>query len=112
MWNGMCMHFALDRLDLMSCVSLCVSLHPQDDDQLKTWLVALVGGVFGLFFVATVFLCTWKAIASHWYEMETPKALMSKEPPADKKASLFSWQRSEERRVGKGCVSTCRARWS
>src|SRR3546814_2527847 len=22
------------------------------------------------------------------------------------------WQRSEERRVGKGCVSTCRSRWS
>src|SRR3546814_13664232 len=22
------------------------------------------------------------------------------------------WERSEERRVGKGCVSTCRSRWS
>src|SRR3546814_13906447 len=32
-------------------------------------------------------------------------------------SSLFSWQlqlgpRSEERRVGKECVSTCRSRWS
>src|SRR3546814_16110729 len=25
---------------------------------------------------------------------------------------LFSWIRSEERRVGKECVSTCRSRWS
>src|SRR3546814_12643285 len=25
---------------------------------------------------------------------------------------LFEGRRSEERRVGKGCVSTCRARWS
>ena len=25
---------------------------------------------------------------------------------------LFLWGRSEERRVGKECVSTCRSRWS
>src|SRR3546814_8369331 len=33
-------------------------------------------------------------------------------PPenADRKAT--SWPRSEERRVGKECVSTCRSRWS
>src|SRR3546814_2525513 len=24
----------------------------------------------------------------------------------------FTWERSEERRVGKECVSTCRSRWS
>src|SRR3546814_11705931 len=27
-------------------------------------------------------------------------------------ASRFFWSRSEERRVGKECVSTCRSRWS
>src|SRR3546814_21156532 len=27
-------------------------------------------------------------------------------------ASITLWQRSEERRVGKECVSTCRSRWS
>src|SRR3546814_5207437 len=27
-------------------------------------------------------------------------------------ASAFAVNRSEERRVGKGCVSTCRSRWS
>src|SRR3546814_13633716 len=27
-------------------------------------------------------------------------------------AILRRWQRSEERRVGKECVSTCRSRWS
>src|SRR3546814_15409954 len=26
--------------------------------------------------------------------------------------TLLSWPRSEERRVGKACVSTCRSRWS
>src|SRR3546814_14817961 len=28
------------------------------------------------------------------------------------KETLKSWSRSEERRVGKECVSTCRSRWS
>src|SRR3546814_17180498 len=42
--------------------------------------------------------------------------LMYKQP-ADKAAStaalkFFDWARSEERRVGKECVSKCRSRWS
>src|SRR3546814_13867909 len=32
--------------------------------------------------------------------------------PAWVEASAFAWLRSEERRVGKECVSTCRSRWS
>src|SRR3546814_1254221 len=31
---------------------------------------------------------------------------------ADTYAKLTPWQRSEERRVGKECVRTCRSRWS
>src|SRR3546814_3995927 len=30
----------------------------------------------------------------------------------DRTADLFAVERSEERRVGKECVSTCRSRWS
>src|SRR3546814_14989135 len=33
-------------------------------------------------------------------------------PEADLQPTLFERARSEERRVGKGCVSTCRSRWS
>src|SRR3546814_14447659 len=33
-------------------------------------------------------------------------------PPAVLKAALWLFNRSEERRVGKECVSTCRSRWS
>src|SRR3546814_21086883 len=32
--------------------------------------------------------------------------------PADYPAANLAGQRSEERRVGKECVSTCRSRWS
>src|SRR3546814_9476425 len=32
--------------------------------------------------------------------------------PSSRPARLSSWHRSEERRVGKECVSTCRSRWS
>src|SRR3546814_2930449 len=32
--------------------------------------------------------------------------------PAPVLESFSEWRRSEERRVGKGCVSTCRSRWS
>src|SRR3546814_11854953 len=32
--------------------------------------------------------------------------------PAATRGTLFSADRSEERRVGKECVSTCRSRWS
>src|SRR3546814_3110659 len=30
----------------------------------------------------------------------------------DGQTATWPWQRSEERRVGKECVSTCRSRWS
>src|SRR3546814_16651167 len=33
-------------------------------------------------------------------------------PSRDRPAYLWSHRRSEERRVGKECVSTCRSRWS
>src|SRR3546814_15965913 len=33
-------------------------------------------------------------------------------PPAGRQAVLWTDDRSEERRVGKECVSTCRSRWS
>src|SRR3546814_4246961 len=33
-------------------------------------------------------------------------------PPINKPAALGSFHRSEERRVGKECVSTCRSRWT
>src|SRR3546814_13145127 len=38
----------------------------------------------------------------------------SAKPPTMMKAigEGFAWARSEERRVGKECVSTCRSRWS
>src|SRR3546814_16522499 len=35
-----------------------------------------------------------------------------KSPPGDKPGGLFVFLRSEARRVGKECVSTCRSRWS
>src|SRR3546814_13346856 len=43
-----------------------------------------------------------------------PVAIVKSIPRADFiwTAFLFLFARSEERRVGKGCVSTCRARWS
>jgi hypothetical protein len=56
------------------------------------WLVSVLAGVFGIFFFCTVFLCTWKAIASHWYEPETPKLLLPKELPPEKGLSMFSWR--------------------
>src|SRR3546814_2157771 len=34
------------------------------------------------------------------------------EVPRDPRAGLARGERSEERRVGKECVSTCRSRWS
>src|SRR3546814_8803384 len=33
-------------------------------------------------------------------------------PPKTTGSSRIRWNRSEERRVGKECVSTCRSRWS
>src|SRR3546814_14853563 len=39
-------------------------------------------------------------------------ALRSPEPIAAMMALPMRWLRSEERRVGKECVSTCRSRWS
>src|SRR3546814_20776577 len=33
-------------------------------------------------------------------------------PPADTQNLITVSERSDERRVGKGCVSTCRSRWS
>src|SRR3546814_9267841 len=38
--------------------------------------------------------------------------LRDNRPGHEKGADLNRWLRSEERRVGKECVSTCRSRWS
>src|SRR3546814_14815633 len=38
--------------------------------------------------------------------------LSSDDPGGDNKIGKSATQRSEERRVGKECVSTCRSRWS
>src|SRR3546814_15372793 len=38
-------------------------------------------------------------------------ALGAGDVPAGTYLGMFSWNRSEERRVGKECVSTCSVRW-
>src|SRR3546814_5674891 len=45
------------------------------------------------------------AVVSSLHVVEQPKAAMIL-------SSMFPQRRSEERRVGKECVSTCRSRWS
>src|SRR3546814_11831292 len=51
-----------------------------------------------------------------WPRAEELAAAIAAKPPATTAGSLKAiWQsldRSEERRVGKECVSTCRSRWS
>src|SRR3546814_6260646 len=41
-----------------------------------------------------------------------PAAMAAPDPPEEPPALRVGSQRSEERRVGKECVSTCRSRWS
>src|SRR3546814_14977632 len=41
-----------------------------------------------------------------------PEELRMFEPEARRRNVPVTWRRSEERRVGKECVSTCRSRWS
>src|SRR3546814_1416670 len=45
----------------------------------------------------------------YWLELEEKIRINDLRP---KKVALFEPIRSEERRVGKECVSTCRSRWS
>src|SRR3546814_20714512 len=48
------------------------------------------------------------------YAVASPSCLRSARPigPTTKPLPLKLFRRSEERRVGKECVSTCRSRWS
>src|SRR3546814_8304807 len=56
-------------------------------------------------------LCADQAAAATWW-LSMPMASVSAEGPKPKTLSDRRTSRSEERRVGKECVSTCRSRWS
>src|SRR3546814_19187722 len=60
-----------------------------------------LGKLIGMFGVAMVFIAFWGTIATQIGTFLPPEAVQA-----------FSQIRSEERRVGKECVSTCRSRWS
>ena len=67
-------------------------------------------------FVSSTTLLGWdpgsaEFIKDYGYEDETT-APGNAAPKGPDKASFDSNDRSEERRVGKECVSTCRSRWS
>src|SRR3546814_15513764 len=62
-------------------------------------------------------LCRPEALALRAEAVDRPPADETREEWAAQGAALWSpapaiRARSEERRVGKGCVSTCRSRWS
>src|SRR3546814_8834127 len=52
--------------------------------------------------------------AAQWVELGIPALALFPVTPAGRKSldAAEAWNRSEERRVGKECVSTCRSRWS
>src|SRR3546814_12551891 len=62
----------------------------------------------------------WEQGAAFWTSLATltpgftPEAAVEspKDRPKDRRFADPDWTRSEERRVGKECVSTCRDRWS
>src|SRR3546814_17996608 len=50
-----------------------------------------------------------------WYEKHAPAEILQQSWPSFQEANVLSlalYARSERRRVGKECVSTCRSRWS
>ena len=67
-----------------------------------TWQIAL-GGDLGPAVATALFACSLPMQGLWW---------LGKRASTPLPASLLSWFRSEERRVGKECTSWCRSRWS
>src|SRR3546814_18589395 len=58
-------------------------------------------------------MAEWRVAAyRHWLTMPVPHWAQLKIAPIDFQAISYYSARSDERRVGKECVSTCRSRWS
>src|SRR3546814_5191405 len=83
-------------------------------------ILALIGHI-GLLFLAAIphrrSVCqTAPSLWRHLYAAKHPRRLGQSRHPSPSGFSVnpssFSFRRSEERRVGKECVSTCRSRWS
>src|SRR3546814_11418133 len=53
-----------------------------------------------------------KAAAEAWKERGVDIELVIQSSDVDVQGQIAAVRRSEERRVGKECVSTCRSRWS
>src|SRR3546814_12529153 len=51
-------------------------------------------------------------VRNHHFSADQPIDTVLREGFAERLASFEDERRSEERRVGKECVSTCRSRWS
>src|SRR3546814_11095441 len=54
----------------------------------------------------------WLNVSRKLYGARSRYAKGIKCGPAPKECDWQRWRRSDERRVGKECVSTCRSRWS
>src|SRR3546814_14173960 len=67
------------------------------------WVVGILATLWNLIAVTDY---TFAKMKSEWYM----KDISGFKP--DQIAWLYDFPRSEERRVGKECVSTCRSRWS
>src|SRR3546814_7328805 len=95
MYNGVCL--------ALFCVLLCICVYCFFffSSRRRHTRCALVTGVQ---------TC---ALPISWIHPEYRKRLMPMILPRISRAlALTRWDRSEERRVGKECVSTCRSRWS
>src|SRR3546814_1164646 len=53
-----------------------------------------------------------EGLAPYWFEVEGALFLSDKGDVLARAEGYYDQRRSEERRVGKECVSTCRSRWS
>src|SRR3546814_9530840 len=100
---------------------------------LFVWLLCLIGRLLFFFKQKTAYemrISDWSSdvcssdlsdmfqrVLSRWFRRTTGSpysaSLMAKEFkfPCDTERHVFSVPRSDERRVGKECVSTCRSRW-
>src|SRR3546814_1071682 len=79
------------------------------------WLLPVAGGLTGMVIGAAARLnrfCTLAALERHWYAGDSTGLRTWVLAAAIAIVATQALVLSEERRVGKECVSTCRSRWS
>src|SRR3546814_18665056 len=94
LWGHVLTSLIANLTSLVLVVLVAVAIGFRSGAGVLAWLAVL--GIIVLFTLAL----TWLAVGA---------GLAAKSPDG---AGAFAYPRSEERRVGKGCVSTGRSRWS